>query len=68
MLSPLKERGLCSPSAQRMASTRLLFPLPFGPIITLIPGSKCRTVFSAKDLKPLTLSSFKYNLFPPNAT
>ena len=42
-----------APSTHATASTMLDFPLPLGPTTTVIPGSRSRTVVSAKDLKPL---------------
>src|SRR5205814_3768392 len=42
----------CSPMAQRMASTTLLLPQPFGPTTPVTPSSKEKTTRSAKDLKP----------------
>ena len=52
MAPPRRARGPCSPRTQEMASTRLDFPLPFGPTITLIPGANSSVVFSANDLNP----------------
>ena len=44
--------ALCSPIAQRTASTTLLFPQPLGPTTPVMPSSKEKTTRSAKDLKP----------------
>ena len=44
--------ALCSPMAQRMASTTLLLPQPFGPTTPVTPSSKEKTTRSANDLKP----------------
>src|SRR5690554_2689852 len=52
MVSRRSSRLLCSPSTQRMASTTLLFPDPFGPTIPTISSSKSIWVSSAKLLKP----------------
>src|SRR5215475_6364438 len=44
----------CSPRTQAMASATLLLPQPFGPTIEVIPSPvKMRSVWSAKDLKPV---------------
>ena len=52
--------GRCSPRTQRMASDTLLLPQPFGPTIAISPGSKDMRVRSAKLLKPMISSVFKY--------
>ncbi len=52
--------ALCSPSTQRIASDTFDLPEPFGPTTTLRPGSKTIWVLSAKDLKPLSVSDFRY--------
>ena len=49
---PLSSLALCSPMAQRIASTMLLFPHPFGPTMALKPSGKGMSSFSGKDLKP----------------
>jgi len=49
----------CSPSTHNTASEMLDFPDPFGPTMTVTPGSRDRTVRSAKDLKPLSMSDFR---------
>ena len=50
---------LCSPSTQRIASTTLLFPLPFGPTMAVTPsGNSIRA--SANDLNPTISSDFRY--------
>ena len=49
-------RVFCSPSTQRIASTRLDFPEPFGPTTAVMPAVKSMTVDSANVLKPKTLS------------
>ncbi len=42
----------CSPSTHAIASTTLLLPEPFGPTTQVMPGSRCRVVELANDLKP----------------
>ena len=49
-----------SPSTQRTASATLLFPLPFGPTIQVIPLWNSNSVLFANDLKPCTSILFKY--------
>jgi hypothetical protein len=55
-----------------MASATLLFPLPLGPTMAVIPhnlpllsmlqdGKKSKTVLVAKDLNPVISMRFKYN-------
>ena len=51
--------GAWAPSTQPMASTTLDLPEPFGPTTTVMPGSRSRTVASAKDLKPLRVRVFR---------
>src|SRR3954471_8161009 len=46
----------CSPMHQRIASTMLDLPQPFGPTTPVTGGSKVSTVRSQNDLKP-TISS-----------
>src|SRR5579884_1201301 len=57
IFSPRRLFALCSPSTQRMASARLLFPQPFGPTTALMPGWSVTTVLSKNDLNP-NISSF----------
>ncbi len=52
MARPRRCFALCSPIAQRMASTTLDLPQPFGPTTPVTPSSKEKTTRSAKDLKP----------------
>src|SRR6202050_4855345 len=59
ILAERSERGPWAPSTQVTASTTLDLPLPLGPTTTVIPGSNCSTVGSAKDLKPFMLSDFR---------
>src|SRR5512146_1685394 len=50
---------LCSPRTQRMASTTLLLPLPFGPTMAVTPlGNSMRA--SANDLNPNISSDLRY--------
>src|SRR3979411_2424028 len=60
MRAPRSSRALVSPSAQRMASTRLLLPLPLGPTTAVTPGSRAASVRAAKVLNPL--SRTRHNL------
>ena len=52
MARPRRCFALCSPIAQRTASTTLLLPHPFGPTTPVMPSSKENTMRSANDLKP----------------
>src|SRR5258708_25689653 len=54
--APRSSRALVSPRAQRMASTRLLLPLPLGPTTAVIPRSSTTSVRRAKVLKPVTVT------------
>jgi len=54
MWDPRNALGLCSPSDQRMASSRLLLPHPLGPTMAVTPGSSRIAVRSAKDLNPVS--------------
>ncbi len=58
-------RGPWAPSTQATASTTLDLPLPLGPTTTVIPGSRCSVVVSAKDLKPLRVRLLRYT--PPGS-
>src|SRR5438270_10340608 len=49
---PRRCLALCSPIAQRIASTTLLLPQPLGPTTPVTPSSKEKTTRSANDLKP----------------
>src|SRR6478735_12051185 len=60
ILPPRRALAPCSPSTQAMASTTLDLPDPLGPTTAVIPGSKCRVVAEANDLKPLSVSDFRY--------
>src|SRR5919201_1839821 len=59
ILPPRSDLTPCSPSTQAIASTTLDLPDPLGPTITVIPGSKSRTVLSANDLNPRRVSDFR---------
>ncbi len=56
---PRRVRGPWAPSTHATASTRFDFPDPLGPTTTMTPGSNSRTVLSAKDLNPLSVSAFR---------
>src|SRR5687767_3847262 len=72
VLEPLKTRLsrfslrrwliFCSPITQRMLSTILDFPQPFGPTMPVILSSKLTTVLSAKLLKPLISKLFNLTI------
>ena len=51
-------RALFSPSAQRIASAKFDLPLPFGPMIAVIPGANSRWVLCTKLLNPVTSRLF----------
>jgi hypothetical protein len=51
-------RALFSPSAQRIASATFDLPLPFGPMIAVMPGANSRCVLCTNDLKPVIVSVF----------
>src|SRR5919204_6948540 len=59
MRPPRSDLAPCSPSTQAIASTTLDLPEPFGPTITVIPGSNSRVVFSANDLNPRRVSDLR---------
>ena len=52
--------GAWAPSTQATASTTLDLPLPLGPTTTVTPGSRRIEAVSAKDLKPFSVSVFRY--------
>ncbi len=60
ILAPRSVRVDCSPRTQRMASQMLLFPLPFGPTMAVIPSSKPIFILSGNDLNPWISRFFKY--------
>src|SRR5262245_42070427 len=49
---PRRRRGDCSPITQRIASTTLDLPQPFGPTTAVMPSRNSSVVRSTKDLKP----------------
>src|SRR3954468_21618510 len=53
MERPRRCFALCSPMAQRMASTTLDLPQPLGPTTPVTPSSKEKTDRSMNDLKPV---------------
>ena len=59
---PLSDLGLCSPSTHEIPSAILLFPLPLGPTITLVPCSKLSMLLFPKDLKPRSVIFLRYKL------
>ncbi len=52
IFTPRRDLALCSPKTQRTASATLLFPLPFGPTMTLNPWPNSNLTRSANDLNP----------------
>ncbi len=52
LLSPFSDFALWPPRTQRRASTMLLFPVPFGPTMAVMPGWKMILVRSGNDLNP----------------
>jgi len=63
---PRRELGLCSPRTHEIASAILLLPLPLGPTMTLIPGSKNNWLLFLKDLKPWSVMFFRYKFNSQN--
>ena len=61
--APRIEVGRFSPITQRIASSRLDLPQPFGPTIPLNPGSMNNSVGSTKDLKPLSRRRVNFNVW-----
>src|SRR5262249_48336307 len=59
ILPPRSVRGPWAPSTHATASTRFDFPEPLGPTTTVTPGSNSRTVLSANDLKPRSVSDLR---------
>ena len=62
---PRRVFGPCSPMTQANPSTTLDLPDPFGPTTQVMPGSNCKVVGWAKDLKPLRVMLFRYNAHSP---
>src|SRR4051812_38439663 len=65
ILPPRRDFAPCSPITQASASTTLDLPEPLGPTMQVIPGSSCRVVEEAKDLKPLSVRLLRYNVCSP---
>src|SRR6188472_4308887 len=65
ILPPRRDLAPCSPITQARASTTLDLPDPLGPTMQVIPGSSCRVVEEAKDLKPLSVRLLRYNVCSP---
>ncbi len=63
---PRRSLTLCSPRTQRKESATLDLPEPFGPTTAVMPrllpdgGRNSMVVFSAKDLKPMISSFWRY--------
>ena len=57
---PRKAFAEVSPSTQRMASTTLDLPHPFGPTMPVTPLANSKMVLSANDLKPRISSDLRY--------
>src|SRR5580692_11338714 len=66
MLRPRRCLADCSPMHQRMASTMLDLPQPFGPTMAMTSWSKVTTVRSTNDLNP-TISRRLIFIFAPEA-
>ena len=52
--------GAWAPRTHATASTTFDLPLPLGPTTTVTPGSSRMEAGSAKDLKPFSVSVFRY--------
>jgi hypothetical protein len=57
---PRRALAEVSPSTQRIASTTLDLPQPFGPTMPVTPSANSKTVLSAKDLKPWISRVLRY--------
>src|SRR5689334_15983068 len=64
ILPPRSDLAPCSPITQARASTTLDFPEPLGPTMQVMPGSSWSVVDEAKDLNPLRVRLFRYNVAP----
>ena len=53
ILPPRRLLAPCSPMTHARASTTFDLPEPLGPTTQVTPGSKCKVVAEANDLKPL---------------
>src|SRR5687767_8743447 len=65
MPPPRSDLGEDSPIAQRIASSRLDLPQPFGPTTPVSPGSMRSSAGSTKLLKPVSLSRLMRNVADP---
>src|SRR6185312_7127772 len=65
ILPPRRLLAPCSPITQARASTTLDFPEPLGPTTQVMPGSSRSVVDEAKDLNPLSVRLFRYNVQLP---
>ena len=65
MPPPRSDFGLDSPIVQRIASSRLDLPQPFGPTTPVRPGSILSSAGSTKLLNPVSLSRLMRNLTHP---
>src|SRR4051794_33359579 len=63
-LPPRRLFAPCSPITQASASTTLDLPEPLGPTMHVMPGSSWSVVDEAKDLNPLRVRLFRYNVAP----
>src|SRR6476661_1733514 len=64
ILPPRRLLAPCSPITQASASTTLDLPEPLGPTMQVMPGSSWSVVDEAKDLNPLRVRLFRYNVAP----
>src|SRR3954447_10990848 len=64
ILPPRRLFAPCSPITHASASTTLDLPEPLGPTMQVMPGSSCNDVDEAKDLNPLRVRLFRYNVAP----
>src|SRR3978361_1944382 len=64
ILPPRSDFAPCSPITQASASTTLLLPEPLGPTMQVMPGSSCRVVADANDLKPRIVRLLRYTGAP----
>src|SRR5260221_2897079 len=63
MSAPRRCFTLCSPRTQAIASATLLLQQPFGPTTAVMPSPvKMRSVWSAKDLKPVISRRLSLNI------
>src|SRR5215471_9943149 len=65
ILPPRRLLTPCSPITQARASTTLDLPEPLGPTMQVMPGSSWSVVAEAKDLNPLRVRLFRYNVGLP---